>query len=274
MDKTHAQQQLRIHRSAAPDTSREMAEAVSQANQDPELMEWFLEQQRFNKVVGDGLRDIPVPHLLKERIMAAQKPIIPLWRKHLLKFAAAAAVVGLLTVAMVWLPGGKEETTFAGFQNRMVGFALREYRMDIVSEDAEAIRQFLQKQGAPSDYTLPLTITSLRPMGGARLSWQGRPVAMLCYKLGKSDTAYLFMVKQGDISGNKTFDRTALFGLSKGLTTASWQRGDTIYFLAAPIPESELKGLVQDIAAQYEYPGGASAMLVRWMSHLKSSDSL
>jgi len=48
----------------------------------------------------------------------------------------------------------------------MVRTALRDYRMDIVTNDLNQIRLFMKTNGAPADYVLPKTSNTFQPPGG------------------------------------------------------------------------------------------------------------
>lgn len=242
MDRYQAKQLLLSGRPDKASTDRELAEALALVRRDAELRRWYLDQQSSEAAIRKALRSIAVPADLKSRILTAQKKPIYLWRNYLPRFAAAAAAVAVLVSAAVWLLPENEQKDIAGFQNRMVGFALREYRMDIVSSDAAEIRQYLAKQGAPLDFTIPSGVAALSPMGGARLSWQGLPVTMLCYRINEKEIAYFFAVPKdlGEVSG----DALAHIATVKGLSTATWSSGEMTFVLAAPVPQDQLKRLL------------------------------
>ncbi|MBA4147990.1 MAG: hypothetical protein H0X66_07715 [Verrucomicrobia bacterium] len=248
MDNHQAKQLLIDYRPGLAEPTREMTEALALAERDPNLNEWFTGQQRFHGSIRSQLRAIEVPADLKSQILAGRKTT-PLWRKHLMLYAAAAALILFIGLETMWLEQTREEISFAGYQNRMIGFAVREYRMDLLSEDPKEIRNFLAERGAPTDYVLPSAVESLPAMGGARLSWQGKPVSMLCYKLKANEIAYLFVLNETALPSGEVLSSMPEFATIKGLNTARWKRGSNVYLLAAPLPENELRGLVQDFSA-------------------------
>ena len=73
----------------------------------------------------------------------------------------------------------------------MVSTALREYRMDIVTNDMRTLRHALQAKGAPADYELSQGLETMQLTGGAALTWRNHPVSMVCFDRGnKSRPAF------------------------------------------------------------------------------------
>jgi hypothetical protein len=152
------------------------------------------------------------------------------WRQPVL-WALAASVVLVCTLAGLWLKPSASDP-LAQFQARMVGSALREYRMDLVTNDMRQVRQLLAKGGAPADYIVTPGLEKLQLTGGGLLRWQNHPVAMVCFDRGDNQMLFLFVL-----------DRTALpnpppatpkFDKVNQLMTASWTQGDKTYVLAGP----------------------------------------
>ena len=152
------------------------------------------------------------------------------WRQPVL-WALAASVVLVCALAGLWLkPSGQDP--LAQFQARMVGSALREYRMDLVTNDMRQVRQLMAKGGAPADYVVSPGLEKLQLTGGGLLRWQNHPVAMVCFDRGDNQMLFLFVL-----------DRTALpnpppatprLAKVNQLMTASWTQGDKTYVLAGP----------------------------------------
>jgi uncharacterized membrane protein YbaN (DUF454 family) len=234
-------QKLMVYRPDVDEPELGTLEALDLARRDEELNRWFTEQQRLRRTIRAELRSIQPPPGLKEAILAqAKAPPIPWWR-HQIAWAAAAAVVLLLAMAAFWMRPKAEALDFAAFQSRMVSFALREYRMDIVTNDPQEIRRFLEEQGRPADYTLPAGLEAARPLGGARLSWQGHPVSMICFDLNQRDMLYLFVLPESAIQEGTPPPERPQIVPSKGLMTASWISEGRVYLLAGPLSPGELR---------------------------------
>jgi hypothetical protein len=158
--------------------------------------------------------------------------------------ALAAAVVLLATGVLYWNNAPREDKTFAGFQSRMVNFALRRYDMDLHTNQLAAVQSYLATQGAPADFPLPPTLASTRVIGGKSLSWQGKPVGMVCFGVG-NETLYMFVIDSA-IPGTPTSPASPpQIGRYKNLTIATWATADKTFLLAGRILPSDLERLVK-----------------------------
>ena len=244
MDKETAKRILLGYRPGTADASEpEILEALRLADSDPELNEWLRQQLAWQATISSRLREIAVPPGLKERILARQKVVTPLWRRR--EFLLAAASLALLVSVLTWwLRQPEEDESFAGFRSRMVGFASRQYSMDILTTDPKQIREYLARQGAPADYVLTPALEKTTVKGGAQLSWQAHSVSMVCFDLPPKQTIYLFILDRSAFHDGKLPGPSPEIAIMHRLTTASWSRGGKIYLLAAPAPESMLKKLL------------------------------
>ncbi|MGZ8940808.1 MAG: hypothetical protein ACXW32_16515, partial [Limisphaerales bacterium] len=101
------------------------------APRDPAHRERQQQSEQFNARVHEALGEIPVPPNLRDQILAQRKIVsVPSWRSPRALFLAAA--LAFLATGLVFLMRApQEDKTIGGFRSRMVAFALREYRMDI-----------------------------------------------------------------------------------------------------------------------------------------------
>jgi hypothetical protein len=218
------------HRRGQRDLDERTQEALECAQRDPELRQWVAAQQEFNETVTETLRTIPVPEGLRERLLQQRKIVrIPWWRQRAV-LAAAAAVAVLVTFLVIPMKRDSE-AAFATYRARMVGTVVRQYAMDLVTNDMTVIQHFLEQQRAPADYTLPAGLAKLPPMGAGILSWQGRRVSMVCLNGGKQGTLFLFVADAKTVAQAPT-DRPSFEQVS-ALGTVSWQQGGKLYVLAA-----------------------------------------
>lgn len=202
------------------------------------------EDVEFNARVHQALAGIPVPPTLRDQILARRKIVaVPFWRQSR-NIAAMAAVLLILATGLVFftrLPG--EDQTFTGFRSRMIGFALREYRMDIHTNELAEVRSFLAQSGAPAEFSLPAPLAQVPVKGGARLTWQGRPVSMVCFTGKAGETFYMFVIESALKAANaSSIPEIATY---KRLSTATWSSGGKTFLLAAPITSEELEKLVK-----------------------------
>lgn len=200
------------------------------------------QRERFDAKVRQELRAIQPPADLRDRILreaskgtATTKVVrFPLWPV----LAAAAALLLLAALTINFLPRGSEDRTFEGFQNRMASFAVRQYSMDIFTNDLAAVRTYMKQKDAPADFELPTPLASTPVKGGARLSWQGQPVSMVCFQGPAEKTLYLFIIESGAVASPPTSPQ---HNTIKGLSSAAWNTSGKTYLLAADLPEPQLK---------------------------------
>jgi hypothetical protein len=214
----------------------QMAEALELARQDPELGRWFEQHRAFQKAMRAKFQQIEVPAHLKASLLvrgAAQPTILPLqpWWRSPVWLTAAAAVLLLLGLTVVWLKP-RAPDRFANYRSRVVGEAVRDYRMDIVTNDMQQIRQFMASRGAPADYHLPRGLGQLQLTGGGRLTWRDHPVSMVCFDRGDKQMLFLFVMKRSAVKDPPP--ETPHLAVVHQLLTASWTRGDNTYVLAGP----------------------------------------
>jgi hypothetical protein len=210
----------------------EVAEALAQVSQDDELGRWFAAQLAFHTAIRRRLREIPVPDNLKQRILAGSpsRRVVVAW--PLPVWLAAAAVLMLSLGLVLWRSGARGEDSFAAYRLRMAKVALRDYKMDLWTNNLQQIREFLTQHKAQGDYTLTRGLQSLPGMGCAVLRWQDRPVSLVCFDLGGSRTLWLFVTARSSVTGGPPSAQPQ-FGRMGKLMTAGWTSGDKIYLLGA-----------------------------------------
>ena len=207
----------------------EVAEALAEARRDPGLHEWALQQAAFQQSMRTTLREMPVPPELRERILARNKVLTPRWWQRPSALAAAAAIALFLGLAWMLLQPATGHP-FETYRDRMVRAVLRQYTMDIVTNDMAEVRKFLSTRNAPSDYVLPAGLARLPVSGAGILSWRDRRVAMVCLESTNQGTLFLFVVDRNSVDGAPGATRT--FDQVSRLTTVSWSEGERTYVLA------------------------------------------
>jgi hypothetical protein len=127
----------------------------------------------------------------------------------------------------------------------MVRTAVRAYGMDLETNNVAQIRAYLSQHQAHPDYELPTKLEQTETVGCGALSWQGKPVAMVCFRTGKPLPAgtksdlFLFVIDQKDLASPPQLDAPVFANVST-LVTASWRTGGKIYVLAG-MNEADVK---------------------------------
>jgi hypothetical protein len=232
-----AKQILLLYRPGTADaTDQQLTEALELAGRDPDLGRWFEQHRAFQKAMRAKFREIEVPAHLRTSLLiqgAAQPTVFPPppWWRRPLPLTAAALVLLMFGLVGWWLQP-RNADRFANFQTRMVGAALREYRMDLVTNDMGQVRQFLARRGAPADYDLTKGLERLHLTGAGLLRWRSNPVAMVCFNRGDDQMLFLFVMNRSALKDAPT--ETPQLAKVADLMTASWSRGDKTYLLAGP----------------------------------------
>lgn len=233
MTPAQAKQVLLLHRPGGtepPDS--DLTEALRLAREDPALRAWFEEHCAYQAAMRGKLREIEAPAGLNQRIIAAQKIVRPPFaRRRVFWLAAAAAVVMLLTLAALFTRE-RAPNRFADFRSRMVRAVLREYRMDIVTNNMAEVRRFLESRGAPADYAVTPGLGRLSLTGGGLLKWRGHPVSMVCFDRGDKEMLFLFVMNQSGVKDSPPAAPQA--EKVNKLFTVSWTRDGRTYVLAGP----------------------------------------
>lgn len=243
MNRTRAQEILLRHRPGQTPADEETREALGLLSSDLELANWYREQEQFHAGFQAALGGIKPPTGLHEEILTRRKVIHPPWRQRSFIVAAVAAAVLLMAGLTFWPGWPREEASFAVFQSRMVGFATRQYRMDIETTDERAVRAHLQQKGSPASFPLPQELAMLPVKGGASLTWKSRPVSMVCFDWQGKETLYLFVIEQNQV------EQASLPGNPdpepyKTVGTAAWKSGAMIYLLVSSTGEETLESVL------------------------------
>ena len=234
MNSLDAKRILLAHRTDDPASANdpEIAAALEHVQRDPALARWWQEQQAFHAAMKKGFGGIPVPEGLREQIRGRSRIVpFPWWRNPRIWTAAAAAVL-LLGFAALFRERDSREDSFETFRSRMVRSVLRQYRMDIRTNDMPSIRQFLAAKNAPADYTIPSKLGQFPTTGGGVMSWQATRASMVCFDSGATGTAFLFVVNRSDVKQPPVQSPAPKMEKVSELMTASWAEGEKVYVLA------------------------------------------
>jgi hypothetical protein len=228
--------QLYRPRSNDDDDDRQIAEALKVARNDADLGNWLAQHNRFQIALREKFLEIPVPGDLKQKLLSQPKVIrpLPFWRDPLsLRLAASIVIlIGLCFVGNALWKNSRVPDRFADYEARMVRSALREYHMDLVTNNLTQIRQWMSSHGAPADFSLPKGLTQLELAGGGVLRWRNHPVSMICFHRGDNEMLFLFVMNRSAVK-DPPKEKAALEKVNR-LSATSWSEGDITYFLAGP----------------------------------------
>lgn len=231
MTRQEAKRILLLYRPHGPDAEDPaLTEALALAARDPELKDWLDRHLAAQAALRRKFRSLAVPPDLADRILAAPKVTrMPRWNRVAVPWLAAAILVLLgLVAALIVL--NQPSDRFENFQSRMVSSVLREYRMDIATNELAAVRRYMDERQAPSTFEIPPGLQTLSLTGGGLLRWRNHPVSMICYDRGTNQMVFLFVMNR-QAPRDPPPAAPHLESVNK-LVTASWSRGDWLYFMA------------------------------------------
>jgi hypothetical protein len=223
-------------------TDPEVREALDLVRQDPELKQWFDQQTRVEEVLREKFRSIAVPEGLRERLLAQQKIVRPRFTfgtTQWLQLAACLVVLIGVVVGLTQYGLRSREPKFSQFESRMVRSALREYKMEILTDDMGKLRGWMEARNAPANFQVPEGLAKLKLTGGGVLHWQNHPVSMACFDRGDKQMLFLFVMDKNVLAdppaGAPQTDQI------KKLATVAWSDADKTYLLAGPTDEQSLR---------------------------------
>ncbi len=240
MNHRTAQQHLLDWRPCEKNSSPEQEEALRLVASDPLLAAWFEAHCQAQADIRSRLREMRVPEGLKTAILSGAPSVGKVVRPNFSGLLALAASIALLLGLGLFYFGANSDNEVKAFRSRMVGNALRNYRMDLLSKDLGEIRSYLAAAKWPADYQLPVNLEKVTGWGCARLTWQGKPVSMICFARGGRPDLFLFVADQIDVTGSAQVGSVRV-EMEKKLSTATWVQGGRFYVLSVEGDESLLR---------------------------------
>jgi len=220
-------------------------EALEMLKHDPELGEWFTQEQAVDKKLSERFRVFPVPPDLKGRLLSARKtvPHRNWWQRPSLLSAAAAslALLGVLAVLLSRTPGKGQ---FAEYRSYIVETAAKLDHLDIQTSDLAQIREWLGAHRAPEDFAIPGKLNGRSSVGCRVFAWSGQKVSLICFELENKKVAHLFVMDSSVLTNLPDGGIPHFQTTGDGIATASWSDARRIYILALEQGEPELKRLL------------------------------
>ncbi len=231
MDEEQARLILQAYRPGADRDDPEVAAALQEAARNPELANWFAEEQAFDRAIAAHLESVPAPFGLKTRILAQVAPrATPRRWSWAVKLAGVAALLFLLTqVVSLFRPAAPEVRT-SNYAREMVSFIRLGGSLDMESHDLGKIKEWLSKKEASPGF-VPPRLAALQPLGCRLLSFRGQTVTLICFERDKDRLAHLFVIDRTAMPQMKSGAPPVFAGVGDW-TTASWVENDRVYMIA------------------------------------------
>jgi hypothetical protein len=246
MNNQEAQLILRVYRPGGQDASDPLvAQALEQAQRDPELQGWFAVEQGLDLCMQSKLRSaMVVPAELKANLLALRKIARPAPRRRLRWLALAATVVLLLGLAGLWLrPGNPAQLD--SFRKTMVAYSMQRHQhITFEASDITQIQKWLEGKGIKADFELPSGLRG-KPAEGCRVvEWNGHKAALICFVLADGHHLDLFVMDRAAVPSLAGSDLPQ-YAQTGALLTATWTTGDQVYLLTGGGNKKFLQKLLQ-----------------------------
>lgn len=246
MDNQQAKFILQCYRQGSSDRSDpHFAAALELAAQDPALAAWLADDQACDEILRRKLSEVEVPADLRTNLILGQHAVpLPQPNTTWKTLAWAASLVFLLGVGAIWwtFSGGAAPLTMTDYEVRMVDKLYRPISFNFASSDAAVIQAWLQTNSALGELTIPARMSGLPSIGCETLSIEGRPVAIICFRVSQDEVVHLFVMSA---AGLEDVSSVAESRKSGAFRTLSWREGDNVYVLAGRQNESSLRRLIE-----------------------------
>lgn len=222
-----------------------LKEALETLPQRPALMEWFAQEQEFDRKMCKCTCEVPVPDALRSEILAAAKLTtkVPRWQRlPWLATAAAIALVGIL-FTLSERPATAGTPTLAEFETEIVdifdSMKNQGFGLDHVTGEIANVSAWLGTQGAPKPYVVKPCTKEARPFGCRTVTWRGQKVAMVCFGRGDQE-AHLFVVLKEALKDTPDQLNPDKVERVEGYPVASWSCRKYVYVMMGDSPETNL----------------------------------
>ena len=236
MDNDRAKMILSAYRSDGADASDPIfAEALAQAQRDPELARRFAEERALDDRMHAALQSVRPPANLKDSLLLAAEvsrmPAHRAWWAHPAWLAAAAAIVLFAGLVFFALKPDRTPMTLAGVTSEMARLQ-REERISLgaMTSDPAQIQRWLKEHDGPHDFAAPAGLASQMRLGCQVLDINGNKVSLVCFQVGGQQMVHLLVIDRRRLSDPPVVGKPVL--LQEGeLAFATWTEGDRTYVI-------------------------------------------
>jgi hypothetical protein len=208
--------------------------AHRQAGSDPELAEWWKDEQEIDRLIALKLENVAAPAGLKARLLKAERPSMPIRATWPRKVALLAASIVLLAVFFgSWQGLFQPATSLADYRDEMVSFIRLDPALELKTSQLSEVSAFLKEHDAPSELTIPPRLQQLTPVGCRTLRFRGQDVALICFRSEQGDLIHMFVVKRKAMGKLKSDSELSQFAAQGDWMTATWMDDEHAYVLAA-----------------------------------------
>ena len=236
-------------------TDPAFAQALAQAQRDPQLRAWLEESQRFDEAITAKLRVVAVPPTLRATILAGAKFSRPRrWWQRMEMWAVAALLAVLATIFAVWPRNG---APLASWQTDSLAvldqIEAGTEHLDKLDPQPAHLVDWLREHAAPTPSALPPALVARTTFGCKTIDSHGRTVSLICFDLGGKDQAHLFTTTRAGLKFEPPQNHP-IFSHRNHWNLASWRSGEDIHMLATLMDHERLRALIPSSLAARNLP--------------------
>jgi|KBSMisStaDraftv2_1062788.scaffolds.fasta_scaffold61955_2 hypothetical protein len=231
MDEQQARLILQVYRSGGQDQNDpHFFAALQETERNPQLAQWFADEQAFDQAIADHLERMPVPFGLKTRILANAGRTESRASRWLVGLATVAALLFLCAqIISIWRNPTSAAGALPDYSREMVSFVRIPPPLDMETNDLGKIQGWVAQKKRFS-VVAPPALASLEPVGCRALSFRGHDVTLICFHRDGNRLAHLFVVDRAALPQLKPGQRP-IFSTVGEWTTASWAQGGHVYMI-------------------------------------------
>lgn len=250
MDKHEAKLILQSYRPNGRDASDPaFAEALAMAQADPELKEWFENEQSMDRAISEKLHNTPVPVDLKKTILSGMRteqnivrPQVVWWKSPALAWAAVIVVVFAAAFLIQDQRSNSTQAALADYRTTMRQNLDTLSGFDYPTSSPAKIQSWLDEQGIFGDIEIPENLIGKKSMGCKLFDYKDAQSALICFQLPNMQMVHLFVIEKSAIQ-ELDASSTGVFAKCGEWDTCSWEEDDKLFLLLGKVGNSTLERL-------------------------------
>ncbi len=219
-------------------------EALEIAKADPELMAWWEQCQRNDRLIQDRLREFAPPPDLRTGLQASMESVSK-WqgrrRAFTRYFGIAASLAVLAGIYFQFVVDRSDEYT-GPLVDRAFNYSYDGPRLKYFNKDTTKITDWLRDQNFELPSQLPPRFLAQKGIGCRPLNWSESKVAIIC--VDAEVVYHLFVAKGEDFADVNLSDTFEYEKRKAGWTVSKWQSQGHVFLLTAKASPEQMKSML------------------------------